>query len=551
MKLKIIVAALITLGIVSQVSANDDGLTLDSGLQSFDDTGSTMSWPVLPHESVNDVARMFYPKNRAMQRQFVAKTLRLNAAQGHKVNPAARSDEPSLLVVPTIKSLSYATRAGNANKAKAKRKKPHKQKMQMSYRIKELSEKVPAALVKEYEYLVGKNSFLKQELDKLNKRLGVLQTKVEKLSLIFDKTFNYPYPNTAQDAAPTQTTASNDAPTAALPAANATPAATTPAATAAATPDAAATPASTPAKKVFKNLSAPPVTPSMSDKAISVILQTSDTPEPVEAIASQEPEGAIFNSLNRNLLILGFGLIGLAMLGSHLLRKYRQRMYDQFSLSTMPMQDSQMDFGGYWEDTKQADEPQPANKPSSAPAGHVEAVPDTIQLAQPAQKAAIAFPNTEARAANTKVEVILQTAKLLVNADRSQDAISHLKQAIEEQPKGSIEHWLYLLEIFRKLKLKADFESYAERLNQTFNVMTPVWYESKSSNVSMVVPQYLEEFPHIMGKLYAEWPSKFASEYLHSLIVDNREGVRTGFCTAVLDEILCLIALLEARKEFE
>ncbi len=540
MKLKIILTILIALGIAShQVNAADDsaGLALDSGLQSYEDTGSSMSWPVLPNESLNDVARMFYPKNRAMQKQFVAKTLRLNAAHGAKINPSARSDEPTLLVVPTLKSLSHAALANKIAVKKQARKKVRKQKMQMSYRIKELVENVPASLVKEYEFLVSKNGFLKQELDKLNKRLGFLQNKMDKLTLIFDKTFslpstNLPSTNTAQDMAPTPAQANNDGSTA----------------VAAITP-AVAEPTQ-PTKKVFKNLSDKPVVTSMSDKAISVILQRSDNTVAEETLESQEPEGRIFNTLNRNLLILAFALIGLAMLGSHLLRKYRQRMYQQFSLNTMPMEDSQMDFGGYWEDTKQADE-LPAIKPNLAPKTVLEAIPDTIQQAPPTQKAAISFPNTETRAIKTQADVILQTAKMLMNADRSQDAISHLKQTIEEQPKGSIGHWLYLLEIFRKLKLKADFESYAERMHQAFNVMTPVWYESKSSSTSMVVPQFLEEFPHIMNTLYAEWPNKSASEYLQSLITDNREGVRTGFCAAVLDEILCLIALLETRKSFE
>lgn len=547
MKLKIILAVLIAFGlgnlsIASQVSAaNNDGLALDNGLQTVDDSSSSMSWPVLPHESLNDVARMFYPKNRAMQQQFVAKTLRLNAAQGASVSPEARSTEPTLLIVPTMKSLSYATRANNTFKNKPKTKKPNKQKMQMSYRIKELVESVPASLIREYEFLVSKNAFLKNQLDKLNKRLGFLQIKVDKLSLIFDKTFNYPIENVPQNyaPAPTQAVASNEVPM---------PDTTTPA-VAQKMPPAATTPAA-PSKKVFKNLSNKPTNSSMSDKAISVILQSSDATQAAEPLDGQVAEGKILNSLNRNLFIAGFVLIGLAMLGSHLLRKYRQRMYQQFSLATMPMDDSQMDFGGYWEDTKQLDTA-PKSLPVAPQTPMRDAIADTVQLAAPAPKSVPAFLNTETRAIKSQAESSLQEAKLLMSANRSQDAIALLKQTIATQPKAAIEHWLYLLEIFKKQNLKADFESYAQSLHQTFNVMTPVWYESKSSNVSMIVPQYLEEFPHIMAKLYTEWPSKFAADYLRSLIADNREGIRAGFSKGVLDEILFLIALMETRKDFD
>jgi hypothetical protein len=573
MKLKLILAVLIVLsisglGMVSQVSAADDNsLSLDSSLQTTGDTGNSMSWPVLPHESLNDVARMFYPKNKFMQQQFVAKTLRLNADNGATVNPAARSNEASLLVIPTLKSLSHAARANKLAAKKLARKKPRKQKMQMSYRIKELVERVPASLVKEYEYLVGKNAFLKEELDKLNKKLGFLQAKVEKLTLIFDKTFSLPADNLATKTEPDQAELGKAEPDKAdlgqaVSSQNVPPADNAPQVASATGLSTAGLPTpglpmqalpaqAAPARKVFKNLSEKPQKPSMSDQAISVILQSSnDDNADFASGAGQEPEGTVLNSLNKNLLIAAMVLVGLAMLGSHLLRKYRQRMYAQFSLATTPMEDSQMDFGGYWEDTKQQDDV-PQHKPSAPPAVKLDAIPDTVQQTAPVQKPALAFPNTEARAIKTQADVTLQTAKLLMNANRSQDAMSHLKESIEAQPKGSIEHWLYLLEIFRKLKLKVEFESYAERLHQTFNVMTPVWYESKSSNVSMIVPQFLEEFPHIMAKLYTEWPSKFATEYLRSLIADNREGIRAGFCKGVLDEILCLISLLETRKEFE
>ena len=103
-----------------------------------------------------------------------------------------------------------------------------------------------------------------------------------------------------------------------------------------------------------------------------------------------------------------------------------------------------------------------------------------------------------------------------------------------------------MLEIYRKLNLKDEFEAHAAGLHQIYNVMTPVWYETA---VAMVVPQSLEEFPHIMEKLYTVWPGDLATVYLRGLIADNRGGERVGFGKAALSEILMLIEILDIQKE--
>ena len=98
-----------------------------------------------------------------------------------------------------------------------------------------------------------------------------------------------------------------------------------------------------------------------------------------------------------------------------------------------------------------------------------------------------------------------------------------------------------------QVNLKEEFKKYAEGLKANFNVTTQVWDDSI---VPGTLPQYLEEFPNIMEKLYIIWPSSQAKDYLRSLITDNRDGVRAGFGKAVLSEILLLIALLDTRKDF-
>ena len=61
--------------------------------------------------------------------------------------------------------------------------------------------------------------------------------------------------------------------------------------------------------------------------------------------------------------------------------------------------------------------------------------------------------NIEPQKVQSTVDATLVEAKLLMSIHRSQDAIDYLKLTIEVNPKASINHWLYLLEIFRKLNL--------------------------------------------------------------------------------------------------
>jgi hypothetical protein len=78
-KLNLILVFLLVLVLNSNVIA-DDALTLDSGtLDSEQESADSMTWPMLPGENLNDVARLFYPKSKAMQQRFIFKTQRLSA----------------------------------------------------------------------------------------------------------------------------------------------------------------------------------------------------------------------------------------------------------------------------------------------------------------------------------------------------------------------------------------------------------------------------------------------------------------------------------------
>jgi hypothetical protein len=500
MKLKLILGCLLVLIISGKVIADDtSSLALDSDLQSTQETeNSTMIWPMLPGENLNDVARLFYPKNVIMQRLFVSKTLHLNKGKHDNLNASKRFDEPTLLEIPTIKSLSKTTQYGQALA-----KKPRKHRLQITTEIEEVLGSVPAKLREEYEYLVSKNEFLRQQLIILKDKIVFLENKLGNLKLIWEKTLstNSSVGNSSADSAAKNTAKTeselitsgiNNTPDLAVAELNNTALSNTP----------VVAENNVVGKKSFKNLNTLPA-------------KTLPTIEPVQATNSW------VDYLNTDIakIVLVLGLLGILTVFG--LKKYRQNMFAKMSFVATKMQSSIQetmdDFGGYLK-------------------------PKLPEVETPEAKLqAKAAKEVEARLDSTLAE-----AKLLMSVNRHQDAIAHVKLTIEAQPKACINHWLYLLEIYRKLNLKDEFEEYAAGLHQIYNVMTPVWYETK---VAMVVPQSLEEFPHIMEKLYTIWPGDLASVYLRGLIVDNRGGERVGFGKAVLGEILMLIEMLDIQKD--
>lgn len=130
------------------------------------------TWQMLPGESVESLAALFYPKNKKMQRRFVAKTLQLSRDIQPSLEAATVSNQVSLIVIPDIKLLS--NQSGTIKPAASKNTN-QQAKLQMSDGSKDAAMFVSAKMQAEYDGLVKRNRFLKQELEKLNAKLVQLQ----------------------------------------------------------------------------------------------------------------------------------------------------------------------------------------------------------------------------------------------------------------------------------------------------------------------------------------------------------------------------------------
>ena len=249
-----------------------------------------MTWPMLPGESLTGLAAKFYPSNKVMQGLFVAKTMRLNAEALPKLNAAAGFKEPTAVFIPTLKSLS-----SRAQTIKKSQQKANKHNLQLSYNIQAAVENLPKKLLNEYENLVTRNTFLKDELAKLNVKLVFLQNKLNDLKLILDKTLSLPR------------------------------------------------------KKIFKNLDAKPT------NKIEIKNNTTMASAPVETASTFSQIGNfILDPESRNIwmTLAALGIIG-ALIG-YLLKKYREKMFNKLaelaqekgaiSSSTNAWQDTQLEF---------------------------------------------------------------------------------------------------------------------------------------------------------------------------------------------------------------
>ena len=65
-----------------------------------------MEWQMMPGESLNALAKLFYPKSTAMQRSFVKAALKLNREAMPDLTPEFKFDENTNIQIPSLIELS-------------------------------------------------------------------------------------------------------------------------------------------------------------------------------------------------------------------------------------------------------------------------------------------------------------------------------------------------------------------------------------------------------------------------------------------------------------
>jgi hypothetical protein len=427
-----------------------------------------ITWPMLPGESLNRLAVLFYPSNKSMQRRFVAKTLELNREINPALDPASTFNQPGTLIIPELKTLSRQA-SFKSHRRKSRNLAPV---LHMSYRLKDAAKFAAATpeMNAAYEGLSKRNVTLKEELQRLNQRYASLQASLQQIQASAMALVHQALP-AAPSPAPTSVTPAPPAPVA-------SPSVTQPAAIA--------------------SVNTPTVTP--------VPLRT---PAKVEQAVTLP----IWDNLLVQFLML-LGALILALAAWILVRKRLARKLEEATNEQM----------------------EAMRKNAFVHINNPIVTTDYGALGN----ADLGMLSVE------EIESVVEEARIFVSMDRTNEAIALLLSHIETQPKGSVQPWVYLLEIYRSQNKKDEYIELAQRFHHTFNVMRPQWEEAK---VTMVVATSLEKFPHIIPHLVTAWMADEAMQYLEDLLKDNRDGKRAGFSLEVLQEIMLLQGILEIRDE--
>lgn len=141
-----------------------------------------------------------------------------------------------------------------------------------------------------------------------------------------------------------------------------------------------------------------------------------------------------------------------------------------------------------------------------------------------------------------KVEVIsdvVQEAEFWMLLNNPQRALQILEPYGVDQRPDSPVAWLYLLDLYRSLDRRADYDRLATRFKRIFNARIPAWDEQENPDA----PASLQDFPRLLDNVCKLWSDDQAVPYLESLLVDDRNGERVGFDLPVYREIIMLIGI--------
>ena len=103
--------------------------------------------------------------------------------------------------------------------------------------------------------------------------------------------------------------------------------------------------------------------------------------------------------------------------------------------------------------------------------------------------------------------------------------------------------WLGLLQAYRSLGRRNEFEIIACRLRDEFNLRRIPWDIGLVGGTEAELSP--DNYPHILEKVTAGWGKKECGDYLAGLLADKRQGHRAGFPLPVFDDLLMLYGVLE------
>lgn len=176
----------------------------------------------------------------------------------------------------------------------------------------------------------------------------------------------------------------------------------------------------------------------------------------------------------------------------------------------------------------------------STPSRYITPLDYAIDFEPPGKTMTPARPISVIPEPSDPAAAAIELADIMISMGLAESAAQTLVEHIRENPRQSLHQWLKLLELHRMTDNRNGFETSVSELRQHFNIEATAW----ESATALGARNSLEEYTHLRNHLIDIWRQPGCADFLQGLLIDNREGTRTGFPLSVAEEILLLLAVL-------
>lgn len=138
-----------------------------------------------------------------------------------------------------------------------------------------------------------------------------------------------------------------------------------------------------------------------------------------------------------------------------------------------------------------------------------------------------------------EISDVTQEAEFWMSVNDPQRAIEILEpQSFSDHPDSPVP-WLYLLDLYGIVKDQHKYDQLRARFVANFNANIPEFSAQPGADGSLS----LENFPHLISRICSLWNSGEIIPFLQGLLIDDRDGQRSGFELPVYRDILLLISI--------
>lgn len=482
---------------------------------------TSIGWQMLPGESLNDLAALFYPHQRAMQQRFVSAALRLN--RSIVSSGATKFDDATDVLIPDLKSLSYPV-AKHVSAPRSSKKSPAR--INNNVTSQPINGPAPAEppavpvstpadgpsesggepkldMQAQYDRLVRLNLGFKLQLEQLNERITRLQALAEALFSRLQSVM------LAELARP------KPVPVPSSPSSVASPAAVE--RTVKYAPQSTSTPTDDQATALAPQMKEPSQFKELGSGKASI----EEPPRPIDERVSAEQSISVRDAWIKWVapFILTLVVIG----GVVLIVRWRMHPMSHMTM----LEDANMQ--PVFTITGQRRKPK-------QPPPEMENFGVTVQPEQTPLKSGQAHAHVEdveqfvqAVRAQTTPE-LLGSARELVSAGQPVSALLMLQNYLGAYPRQSVLPWLHALEIHHSLDHSKAFNLLAEQMHQTFTEDGNTWSDTESG---------------IRVESRAAHKSDIERE-----LADIWDDDKTVYSTQVLKEIVVLQEVLKTRGQY-